>query len=172
MLIAGHFQFCLEDVSRNGAVIFHLQQKYKNRSSKYLVFGQSELLYRLPKPLSHQDWIIRLHIFHTNLCCSSLFIQFLLLKLCRSNFVTQLLPIKLFCFKGCSGVDFINCFAPYAKLSCLALNFCASKKLLKSWAQGLKVGRRGAKPIMKLTPDRQDWACFLSFHSIVEIVFR
>ena len=29
------------------------------------------------------------------------------------------------------GVDFINCFAPYADLLRLALNFYASKKLLK-----------------------------------------
>ena len=28
------------------------------------------------------------------------------------------------------GVDFINCLVPYAKLLCLAPNFCASKKLL------------------------------------------
>ena len=49
------------------------------------------------------------------------------------------------------GVDFINCFMPYAELSRLAPNFCASKKLLKSWAQGAKVWRRGAKPFMKST---------------------
>ena len=50
------------------------------------------------------------------------------------------------------GVNFINCFAPYAKISRLAPKFCASKKLLKSWAQGAKVGRRGAKRFMKSTP--------------------
>ena len=50
------------------------------------------------------------------------------------------------------GVDFINCFTPYAKLSRLAPNFCAGKKLLKSWAQGTKVRRRGAIPFMKSTP--------------------
>ena len=31
-------------------------------------------------------------------------------------------------------VDFIKGFAQYAHLLCLALNFCTSKKLLKSWA--------------------------------------
>ena len=36
----------------------------------------------------------------------------------------------------------------------LTLNFRAlrQKKLFKSWAQGMKVGRRGAKPFMKSTP--------------------
>ena len=31
------------------------------------------------------------------------------------------------------GVDFINCFVPYSYLLHLAPNFCASKKLLKSY---------------------------------------
>ena len=50
------------------------------------------------------------------------------------------------------GVDFINCFGPYAHLLRLTPNFHASKKLLKSWAYGAKVGHRGAKPFMKSTP--------------------
>ena len=53
-----------------------------------------------------------------------------------------------------SGVNFINCLTPYAEFLCLALNFCTSKKLLKSWAQGAKVGHKGAKQLMKLTPVR------------------
>ena len=52
----------------------------------------------------------------------------------------------------CTGVNFINCFTPYAELPRLAPNFCASKKLLQSWAQGAKVGRRSPKPYMKSTP--------------------
>ena len=32
------------------------------------------------------------------------------------------------------AVDFINCFAPYVYLLRIAMNFCACKKLLKSWA--------------------------------------
>ena len=51
------------------------------------------------------------------------------------------------------GVDFMNCFTPIAAHSRLALNICTRKKILKSWAQGVKVGRRGAKPFIKLTPD-------------------
>ena len=51
-----------------------------------------------------------------------------------------------------TGVDSINCFAPYDHLFCLTPNFLASKKLLKSWAEGAKVGLRGAKPFMKSTP--------------------
>ena len=43
---------------------------------------------------------------------------------------------------------------PYAYLLDLAPNFCAIKKLLKSWAQGAKVGCRGTKPFMKSTPGR------------------
>ena len=50
------------------------------------------------------------------------------------------------------GFHFINCFAPCAELSRPAPIIWASKKLLKSWAQGAKVGRKGAKPFMKLTP--------------------
>ena len=46
-------------------------------------------------------------------------------------------------------VDFINCFA---HLLHLTLNFHASKKLLKSRAQGAKVGNRGAKLFIKSTP--------------------
>ena len=34
-----------------------------------------------------------------------------------------------------------------------ATNFCASKKLLKSWAEGVKVGCRGARLFMKSNPD-------------------
>ena len=49
------------------------------------------------------------------------------------------------------GVKFINCFASYAHLLRLTSNFPASEKLLKSWAQGAKVGRKGAKPFMKST---------------------
>ena len=48
-------------------------------------------------------------------------------------------------------VAFINCFAPCADLSRPAPNNCASKKLLKNWAQGAKVGGKGAKPVMKST---------------------
>ena len=55
-----------------------------------------------------------------------------------------------------SGVDFIKGFAPCAHLLRLAPNFCASKKLLKSWVQGAKVGRRGAKLFIKSTPSRTD----------------
>ena len=51
-----------------------------------------------------------------------------------------------------TGVDFIEGFAPCAHLLRLGPIFCASKKLLKSWAQGAKVGRRGAKLFMKSTP--------------------
>ena len=36
-------------------------------------------------------------------------------------------------------VNFINCFAPYAYLLRIAPNFCASKKLLKSWGQSAKL---------------------------------
>ena len=32
------------------------------------------------------------------------------------------------------GVNFINCFAPYADLLCPMPDFYATKKLLKSWA--------------------------------------
>ena len=49
------------------------------------------------------------------------------------------------------GVDIINCFTLYAKLLRLAQNFCASEKLLKSWAQSVKVGRKCTKLFMKLT---------------------
>ena len=52
----------------------------------------------------------------------------------------------------CSGVNFINCFAPYTYLLHPALNFNATKKLLKSWAMGTNGQTQGAKPIMKLTP--------------------
>ena len=51
-----------------------------------------------------------------------------------------------------SGADFLNYFASYAELLRLGPNFCASKKLFKKWAQGAKVGCRGAKLFMKLTP--------------------
>ena len=37
-------------------------------------------------------------------------------------------------FQERPGVNFMNCFEPYAYLLRLALNFCTSKKLLKSWA--------------------------------------
>ena len=53
-----------------------------------------------------------------------------------------------------SWVNFINCFAPFAYLSRPAPYICASKKLLRSWAQGAKVGRKGAKPFMKSTPEQ------------------
>ena len=49
-------------------------------------------------------------------------------------------------------VDIINCFTPFTELSRLAPNFCVSKKLLKSWEQGVKFGRRGAKTFIKSTP--------------------
>ena len=42
-----------------------------------------------------------------------------------------------------TGIEFINCFAPKT---------CANKKLLKSWAQGAKVGRKVGKLLMKSTP--------------------
>ena len=51
------------------------------------------------------------------------------------------------------GVDFINCFTPYAYLLCLALNFCARKKLLKSWVQSEKSLAHGANQFMKLISD-------------------
>ena len=54
--------------------------------------------------------------------------------------------------KNSTGVDFINCFAPCADLLRPTPNICASKKLLKNWVQGAKVGRKGAKLFMKLTP--------------------
>ena len=53
--------------------------------------------------------------------------------------------------KNSPGVNLINCFPPYAELSCLAQIFCTIKKLLKNWAQGTKAGRRGAKQFMKST---------------------
>ena len=53
---------------------------------------------------------------------------------------------------GRPRVDYINCFAPYIHLLRLMPNFGASKNLLKSWAQGEKVGRSCAKPFMKSTP--------------------
>ena len=56
-----------------------------------------------------------------------------------------------------SGVDFINCCRPFAKLSRLSPNFCTSKKLLKSWVQGAIVGP-GVHEINPRFP------CFL-FHS-------
>ena len=46
---------------------------------------------------------------------------------------------------------------PYADLLRPAPNIYASKKLLKSWAQGAKVGRKGAKPFMKSTPGQIDY---------------
>ena len=57
------------------------------------------------------------------------------------------------------GVNFINCFMPYAELWRLAPNFCASKKLLKSWALGVKVGRRGAKLFMTLEVGKRANTC-------------
>ena len=54
--------------------------------------------------------------------------------------------------KNSTGVDFINCFAPCADLLRPTPNICASKKLLKNWVQGAKVGRKGAKLFMKSTP--------------------
>ena len=66
-------------------------------------------------------------------------------------------PIKNI-HKSCPGVDFINWFAPYAYLLLFGPNFCTSKKLLKSWGQGLKVGRRGAKPTFCKS---YDWLLYL-----------
>ena len=51
-----------------------------------------------------------------------------------------------------TGADFINYFAPCADLLRPAPNICTIKKLLKSWAQGAIVGRKGAKPLMESTP--------------------
>ena len=73
--------------------------------------------------------------------CSKFVHLFLLNKIC-----IQILWVTL------SGVYFTNCFAPCADLLRPGPNICASKKLLKSWAQGAKVGRKGAKPFMKSTP--------------------
>ena len=49
-------------------------------------------------------------------------------------------------------MDFLNYLTPYVELSRLALNFCTSKTLLKSWVQGPNVRCSGAKPFMKSTP--------------------
>ena len=54
--------------------------------------------------------------------------------------------------KSSLGVDFIKGFAPCAHLLHLAPSFCASEKLLKSWAQGANDGCKGAKQFMKSTP--------------------
>ena len=54
------------------------------------------------------------------------------------------------------GVDFINCFTPYAKHSCLAPNFCPSKKLLKSWAQGRESWAQVHKTIYEIDPSWKD----------------
>ena len=51
-----------------------------------------------------------------------------------------------------TGVDFINCFAPYAYLLRFAPNFCASKMLLKSGAQSANSLAQGVNQFMKLTP--------------------
>ena len=63
--------------------------------------------------------------------------------------------------KGQPGIDFIKSFAPCAHLLHLAPNFCANKKLLKSWAQGAKVGCRGTKLFMKSTP-----SCVMSLKNV------
>ena len=42
-------------------------------------------------------------------------------------------------------------FCAQRRTSRFASNFCASKKLLKSWSQGEMVGRMGAKLVMKST---------------------
>ena len=65
----------------------------------------------------------------------------------------------LICLSLPPGVDFIKGFVPCAHRLRLAPNFRASKKLLKSWAQGAKVGRYGAKPFLKSTPVCQPIGC-------------
>ena len=67
-----------------------------------------------------------------------------------------------------TGVDFIKGFAPCAHRLRLAPNFRASKKLLKSWAQGAKVGRNGTKPFMKSTPGNDRYAenCLLTLMTV------
>ena len=70
------------------------------------------------------------------------------------------------------GVDFIKDFAPYAHLLRPAPIFCVSKKLLKSWAQGAKAGRRGLKPFMKSTLDYNIYGFLYSIFVQRRILFH
>ena len=54
------------------------------------------------------------------------------------------------------GVDFINCFEPYADLLCLALNFCASKKAPKKLGIEPKQLGAGRKSVYEIDPR---WRC-------------